>query len=155
MNNSLFNFLSLATILIFIITLILLIIFLVRIVVYLLSSNRLFPKKNAISILIGIVLVSGYFINYKYNLEFLPKGFINKTVVSPDEKHEIKLYNISAYFMDYKTVRAVVVNIENKKSKTIYSNVLNKEAEINWLDNKTVIIEGIKLNIERDTYNNH
>ena len=88
---------------------------------------------------------------YEESLDLLPKGELKKTVSSPDGKYKLKLYLCNGgATVDY-AVRGEIVN-ESKEKWTIYWNYHCEDFDASWKDDKTVVINGKKLNIFKDRY---
>lgn len=151
MNNMFFNFLTLIVIFITLCTIILSIIFIIKLIIYLLCKNKNFPSKILTVIIIGILVSSLYWYNFNHNINFLPEGYLNETVISPDGQREIRTYNFSG-FIYYKNLKAEVVDIKTNKAKTIYYNSEKGAISVNWIDNKFVTIGEIVLNVDEDIY---
>ena len=71
---------------------------------------------------------------------------------SPDNKFIIKAYkNNGGATVDW-AVLCTLTDNSNNKTKNIYWRYHEKNANIKWIDNDTVEINGITLNIPEDTY---
>lgn len=151
MDNSLFNLLTVSSIVCMIVTFILLVILVVRIFIKFSNKNKKFPRKNLIAVVIGGLIVSVFFANWIFNPNFLPEGYMSKKILSPDGHYEARVYNYSG-FIDYKNVRVEVFNTYSNKAKTIYYNFVDGPLDVNWIDGETVKIESKILNVEKDTY---
>ncbi|AVK85468.1 hypothetical protein C3943_19035 [Lysinibacillus sp. B2A1] len=67
-------------------------------------------------------------------------------------------YTVNAYVSDggattsYTVLGELVFNKENKKSKKIYWQYRENEADISWIDDETVKINGVTLDVPNETY---
>ncbi|WP_328587386.1 DUF5412 family protein, partial [Gottfriedia luciferensis] len=102
-------------------------------------------------LLILIVSIIFYGINWMFfDIDRLHKGeFIGKTV-SPNGEYTIKTYLSDAGATTSYHVLGTLF-IKNNKSKNIYWDKGTK-ANIVWIDNKTVLINGHKLFLPKDKY---
>lgn len=151
MNNVIFNFLTLMVILIFLSTIVLIMIFIIKLITHSLHKNKDLSFKILVVIIIGIIIISIYYYNYNHNLEFLPKGYLNEIVISPNGQREIRTYNFSG-FIYYKNLRAEVIDIKTNKSKTIYYNTEKGKINVKWINNNIIAIGDIILNVDEDIY---
>ena len=97
---------------------------------------------------------------YKYvwsvsviDLQSLPKGELQSQVTSPDGNYTLKIYLCNGgATVDYAIRGEIVFNNGKKETKNIYWNYHEKSSEVKWIDEQTVEINGIKLNIFNDEY---
>lgn len=83
----------------------------------------------------------------------LPKGKLISEVKSPDETYTIKAYLTNGGATTSYAIRGELnFNKSNKKSKNIYWNYREEEATIEWVDNDTVIINGIQLSVPNERF---
>lgn len=87
-----------------------------------------------------------------YDMGRLPKGKLINEVESPDGKYSIKAYLSESSLSAPAILCELNYNTEKRKSKNIYWNYRESHADIKWIDNTTVLINGKELNIEYDTY---
>lgn len=114
-------------------------------------------KKSRIVIalfpLFFIILISYGFYWAFFDMNRLPKQELIAEVKSPNGT-----YTIKAYLSDGGATTAFAVlgelnyNKENKRPKNIYWNYREDHADINWIDNDSVIINGHKLDVPNDTF---
>lgn len=112
-------------------------------------------KKDIIRIILIIfisVLILLFFYNKMFNMNKLPKGEYVDSLKSPNEKYVLNAYKYSGGATVDWALRVEVENLETGKKKNIYWNYHEKEAEWEWIDNDTVIINNHKLNIHKDSY---
>lgn len=77
--------------------------------------------------------------------------YINEST-SPNGKYTITTYlNNGGATTDY-AVLGTLKNNSNDKTKNIYWQYNCDEAEISWIDNETIKINGIQLNVENEIY---
>ena len=99
--------------------------------------------------LIGVVSCMDYFF---FGMEHLPKGELMETVYSPEESYKINSYLTDGGATVANSVRCEVVDISTGESRNIYWQYRCKIAEIEWIDEKTVNINGKELNVLTDSY---
>ena len=114
--------------------------------------NKNIIKKYTL-VLILIISIFAIIKFFSNNLLFLPKGEIIETLISQDNKHTMNAYIIDGGSLSANAIRVEIINNKTKKVKNIYWSYPENEVEIKWIDNETVIINNIKLNIYKDTYN--
>ncbi|WP_433596436.1 DUF5412 family protein [Lysinibacillus xylanilyticus] len=151
MNNTLFNIIMLSGIVLTLVTIFLLVIFVIRIIIRTIKRNKKFPKYNLQSLLTCGILSSVFFLNWIYNPNFLPKGFLNETLPSEDGNYEARVYNYSG-FINYKNVRVEIYNRNTHDSKTIYYNFVDGPLHMSWIDENTIKIENKTLDVKKETY---
>lgn len=110
-------------------------------------------RKKIIIILLIIVATLSYGVYWGfYDMGRLPKGVLMSEIKSPDGNYTIKAY-VSEAALSAPAVRGELnYNETKKKPKNIYWNYREDSANIEWIDNVTVIINGHKLNILHDTF---
>lgn len=68
------------------------------------------------------------------------------TVISPDGKYEVVIYmNNGGATTDY-ALLCTVRSLETKRERNIYWDYPFNNPEVEWLDNQTVVINGIEVN---------
>ena len=115
-------------------------------------------KKWLIPIFITVILLTVFaLISYGIYLAFFDIQRIDGQEVitvsdSPDSSYTITAYlNNGGATTDY-AVLCTVKNNKTEKTKNIYWNYHCSTADIEWLDNKTVNINGIELDVTKDLY---
>ena len=113
--------------------------------------------KKTVSI-IGIVLLLiismlGYGIYWSfYDIQRLKGQEIIQEVPSPNGTYTVTAYlNNGGATTDYAVLCSVKANGRNKE-KNIYWQYHCEDASIVWLDDCTVQINGVELNVKKDTY---
>lgn len=108
--------------------------------------------KVIIPIALVIVIVS-YAVNWAFfDIQRLNGQELINEVVSPDGKYTVSAYLNNGGATTGYAVLCSVKNNSNGKEKNIYWNYHCTEAEIEWKDERTVTINGIELNVTKDTY---
>ena len=74
------------------------------------------------------------------------------TSSSPDCQHEARAYLLNGGATTAFAVRVEIINNENDQKYNIYYCYRREEAEVSWIDNRTIMINGIILDIENDRY---
>lgn len=100
-----------------------------------------------------IVLIFGYGIYWAfYDIQHIEGQEIIQEVPSPNGKYIVTAYlNNGGATTDYAVLCSIKNNGENKE-KNIYWQYKCEEATIVWVDEVTVQINVIELNVEKDTY---
>ena len=112
--------------------------------------------KKVLKVIIPIILVITigiYAIHWAFfDIQRIDGQELINEVVSPDGKYTVSAYlNNGGATTDY-AVLCSVRNNETDKAKNIYWNYHCTEAEIEWIDEKTIAINGVELNVTKDTY---
>lgn len=112
-------------------------------------------KIVKISLIISFLFIGliGYGIYWAFfDMNRLPTGEYLTEEMSPDGTYTLKAY-VSVTSLSSDAVRGeLVFNERNGKTKNIYWNYPESSAKIEWLDNKTVVINGHKLEVPNDKY---
>ena len=112
--------------------------------------------KKYLKIIIPVLLVAlvvAYAVNWAFfDIQRLDGQKLLEKVSSPDGG-----YTVSAYLNDggATTGYAVLCSVKNNetnKEKNIYWNYRCTKADIDWISEDTVIINGVELNVDKDTY---
>ncbi|MBQ7504821.1 MAG: hypothetical protein IJT79_05835 [Ruminococcus sp.] len=85
-------------------------------------------------------------------MDNLPTGELIKTSNSPNKQYRIEVYLCCGNATTANSVRCAAVEINSQKSRNILWQYRQDDAEIEWLDDNNVKINGIKLNILTDSY---
>ena len=106
-------------------------------------------KKKAIMAAIILTALTGYFIYWAFcDISRLPTGKLISEVQSPGGTCTIKSYLIDGgATTSYGISGELNFNIENKKPKNIYWEYRVENAAVEWLDDYTVMINGIELDV--------
>ncbi len=110
--------------------------------------------KIAIIILAVLATTVGIAIFYFFFcLQCVPTGELIGQFNSQNQEYAINIYRSNGgATVDFAIRGEAQDNKKNKKIKTIYWGYNQYEAEVTWIDDKTVVINGHKLNIFTDTY---
>jgi len=111
-------------------------------------------KKHWKKILILLTFALICYINFcsRFRMVNLPEGEYLESLDSPNGEYTLKSYRYSGgATMDW-SLRVEVVNNNTKKEYNIYWAYHEREAEMNWIDEETIIINGVQLNIHKDYY---
>ena len=115
-------------------------------------------KHIKIIIPIGIVflLIIAFFIYGIYwaffDIQRIEGQEVIEEVISPNDKYTITAYlNNGGATSDYAVLCSVTDN-QTGKERNIYWQYRCSEAKIEWKDEKTVIINGVELDVLKDSY---
>lgn len=106
------------------------------------------------AVIIGILAVLFLLINYFFfSMQQLPDGDFLTEETSPSGNYTVKAYVSRSGATVADAVRVEVVYHKKKdKKKNIYWGYRESEAAILWLDEHTVSINGMKLDVRKDIY---
>lgn len=108
---------------------------------------------TSIPITVILVLLGIFLYTFFVSMESLPKGEFLVEESSPDGKFTLKAYVTNGGATTSYAVRGeLVFNEKNGKTKNIYWNYREEDAEIFWVDNDTVIINNHTLNVPKEKY---
>lgn len=104
--------------------------------------------------LIVLVLLSVLLLNYFFmSMSRLPEGELLTTTSSPDEQYTVNIYVSKSGATVADAVRGEVVNHKNEdKAKNIYWQYRESEAEVIWITNHIVSINGVDLDVRKDVF---
>ena len=110
--------------------------------------------KDAITITLCWSVILWFIFYWSFfDLERLPTGEYLTEQVSPDGTYTVKAYLANGGATTSYAVRAeLVYNKKNLKPRTIYWNYREEKAQIIWIDDKTVAINGQTLKVKNETY---
>ncbi len=103
-----------------------------------------------ILVIIGIV-VCGFYWSF-FDIQSIQGEQVIKTISSPDGNYTITAFlNNGGATVDF-AVLAQVKNNKTNKSENIHWQYKCETATIEWIDNETVNINGVKLKVFKDIY---
>lgn len=85
-------------------------------------------------------------------LSRLPTGTLIKSSVSPNGTYVVNAYLCDGGATVDQAIRAEAVHVETGKSRNIYWQYHAYDAQIEWLDDNVVTVNGITLNVMHDMY---
>lgn len=117
------------------------------------KKKRNLVLKAALIFLLIISAIIGYGVYWVFFDWSRFKGELISQSVSPDGT-----YTVNAYVSDggatvsYTVLGELIFNNENKSPKKIYWQYREDEAEIEWADDSTVMINDVQLKLPNETY---
>lgn len=100
----------------------------------------------------GIILILFLIINFLFN-HYEPEGELLTETASPSGDYKVKTYVVRGSATVSNSVRGKVIDHTKKdKEKKIYNAYREEEAVVEWVDDFTVSINGIKLDVRKDSY---
>lgn len=114
-------------------------------------------RKKIVKISMIIIILFMGFIGYGvywafFDMSRLPTGEYLAEQTSPDGTYTLKAY-VSSPSLSADAVRGeLVFNERIGKTKNIYWNYRESTAKIEWLDNKTVVINGHTLDVPSEKF---
>ncbi|HDX9590471.1 TPA: DUF5412 domain-containing protein [Bacillus pseudomycoides] len=121
------------------------------------TSNLIKKKKTLKIFLFGslfFVGLIGYGVYWAFfDMNRLPTGDYLTEETSPDGNYTIKAYLTNGGATTSFAIRGeLVFNNRKNKVKNIYWNYREETANIEWIDNDTVVINGKTLNVPNDKF---
>jgi len=123
-----------------------------------LKENKKKTKKKALKFLIiGILIfvgIIGYGVYWAFfDMNRLPTGDYLTEETSPDGTYTLKVYVTNGGATTSYAVRGeLVFNNKNNKTKNIYWNYREEIANIEWINNDTVEMNGHTLHVPNDKF---
>ena len=112
-------------------------------------------KKTNIIIAVLMLLTGllGYGVHWAFfDIQRLSGQEVIATSDSPDGQYRVTAYKNNGGATTGYAVLATVVNHENQRSRNFYWQYNCEDTAIFWVDETTVEINGIALNVWKDTY---
>lgn len=108
-------------------------------------------QHKIIIVIIFLLLIYGFYWAF-FDIQRIDGQEFIKKVSSVNGTYTIEAYlNNGGATTDY-AVLCCVVNNDTGKSRNIYWQYHCSDAEIQWKDSTTVVINGIELDVEKDVY---
>lgn len=99
------------------------------------------------------LIVAGYGVYWAFfDMDRLPTGEYLTEQTSPDGTYTLKAYLTNGGATTAYAIRGELVDNNSHKSKNIYWNYREEEAEIEWLDEDTVVMNGRTLEVPDEQY---
>lgn len=110
--------------------------------------------KIALIIAVCLFTIGGYAFYWAFvDMGRLPTGEYLTEQASPDGTYTVKTYLTNGGATTSYAVRGeLYFNKENSKPKNIYWNYREETANIEWLDEQTVVINGHTLKVPKEKY---
>lgn len=108
-------------------------------------------KKLVIVVIVFLIYIYIVFFS-RFRMYYLPTGEYLKSLESPNSAYTLKAYRYSGGATVDWSLRVEVVNNSNNKKYNIYYRYHDYDAEMEWLDDNTVKINGKSLNIHKEYY---
>ena len=106
-----------------------------------------------VSVLVVGLIVAGWssykFVTSLYNN--IPEGELIQETTSPDGTYTVKIYFVKGSLTTGNAIRAEV-ELPNQKTRNIYWSYHENSATTFWVNNETIIINGLTLNVLEDSY---
>lgn len=105
--------------------------------------------------LVGIIVILLLLFNhFFFSLHHLPEGEFLAEADSPNGEYTVKTYVSRSGATVADAVRGeVIYHQKNGKKKNIYWEYRESEAEISWIDETTISINSVELDVRKDVYN--
>lgn len=105
--------------------------------------------KKVVSMFFSITLA---FSLVACGMEGLPEGDLIDEISSDSGKYTINIYLCSGNATTDFSIRGELEDTESNEKRNIYWEYHCEEAEVEWIDDVTVVINGHELNVLEDTY---
>lgn len=104
--------------------------------------------------LTGLVLIGLFIINhFFFSMSKLPEGELLTKAISPSGQYTVNAYVSRSGATVADAVRGELVNHHKRdKTKNIYWQYRESEAEVSWSSDHTVSINGIELDVRKDVF---
>ena len=115
-------------------------------------------KIKIISLVLAVpILLIGGLLSYVvywafFDMNRLPTGDFLTEESSPDGKYTLKAYISDGGATTSYAIRGELVLNDRNKKKNIYWNYREETADISWINNSTVVINGHELEVSKDKY---
>ncbi len=126
------------------------------------KANEVSERKRVIKIIVKflavisllIVALVGYGVYWAFfDMKRLPEGEFLTEEISPNGEYTVKAYVTNGGATTPYSVRGeLVFNEKKNKTKNIYWDSREENAEIAWKGNHTVVINGHELDVRKDKY---
>lgn len=87
-----------------------------------------------------------------YSMENLPEGELLYSEYSETEEYRIDVFLCSGNATTAFSIRCAVVEVETEESRNIYWKYKEEDAVVTWIDENTVDINGVVLDIHSDSF---
>lgn len=99
-----------------------------------------------------LIVIISFMVSCSYSMENLPQGELLNSFDSPNGTYTVNIYLCNGgATVDY-AVRGELKNNIDGSQHNIYWNYHEDHAEVEWIDDETVIINGIQLNVLTEIY---
>ena len=109
-------------------------------------------KKTLICISICLIIVLMFSSCAAIGMNHLPEGELILSSDSPNGQYRIDAFLCNGGATTAFSVRCAVVETSTNKSRNIYWQYRQETAEIKWIDETNVNINGVELNVLTDSY---
>lgn len=108
-------------------------------------------------IILTIILccLGGFVYRFGYDMDHLGKGDLIQSVISPTEDYTLNIYLVNGgATVSYAIRGELQYNKSRRKAapKNIYWHYKEDKADVEWLDNRTVMINGHTIDVLKERY---
>ena len=115
-------------------------------------KKRLFVGLAILSAIAVLAVLVGFLRWFLFDIDSIRGHEVLERVDSPDGKYTITSYLNNGGATTNWAVLCSVKDNDTGKTRNIYWQYRCDDANITWIDDTTVNINGVKLNVEKDTY---
>lgn len=110
-------------------------------------------KRIGVTLLILILVIGAGLYYLLFDMNRLPEGDFIKEVESTDGTYLVRAYLVNAHATVSYAVRVELIhNVRNIRVKNIYWQYRQEHASIYWIDDDTVSINNVILNVPNEIY---
>lgn len=117
--------------------------------------NKMIKRMLTVTLIVIVILAipAGWFVVSMNTLLLLPEGEFILAVDSPNGEYTLKAYISRPGVLAANSIRGKLhYNHSRKRSKNIFWSYREEHADVYWLDNYTVVINGRHLDVRYDKY---
>lgn len=120
---------------------------------FLLNKTKRNTFLGCLAVLFILLIIIIYLIyHFMFSMSNLPEGEYLSGFESPDKTYTIEIYRSDGGATTSYAIRGELVNNRTDKRKNIYWEYKVNNVSVEWKDNYTVEINGIELDVRKDTY---
>lgn len=101
---------------------------------------------------VTIILLTAIYFAF-FDMVFLPKGTLIAQSSSSDGTYTVRAYQVIGGTTVSDSIRAeLIFNNSNRMPKNIYWNYRESQVVIDWIDDDTVLINGVELDVPHEKF---
>lgn len=109
-------------------------------------------KRIAVFAATSLILIAGIIYHFFFSMSALPDGELIGEYPNSDRTRTVKIYLCGGNATTDFAIKGKIFENNNGKEKTIYWTYHESEANVQWLDDENIKINGKTLNTCRDVY---
>lgn len=108
-------------------------------------------KKIIMAVIAGLLLLIFLYFRFFISMYHLPEGEYLLSSTSPDGRYRLNAY-LSETSLSASAIRGELEDLETQKTKNIYWDYRQETAEIEWMDQNMISINGHEFNYLTEVY---